>query len=300
MELLHHRLDFFFGLAGKEDESLHHVREVGLAIGNAHAVSHGIVEVRNGLTAVLVVLVTLYGNRREGRIAADVLRFTEMAVPRIEAVLEELLQVDLAARHGKGIEIQIVDVDIAFHVGAAMLGLEHHHRVEVLGRFATVLEHRTHGGIAVDVRVFALEVGFLSGAERDVAERVHEARVDFADAGTLGTVKDVALGRIGIVVVGKGLFDGVLDFFDIRLGLAFGLEAAHRIGGYLQGSTAQNIFLAKEVHLLLGGLDLVLKFTRCAESLNNGVCNLLDVERHFAAVALLDCKNHHLSFKSLN
>ena len=125
-----------------------------------------------------------------------------------------------------------------------MLGLEHHHRVEMLRGFATVLEHGAHGGITVDVCVFALEVGFLGGAERDVAERVHEARVDFADAGTLGTVKDVALGRIGIVVVGKGLFDGVLDFFDIGLGLALGLETAHGKGGHLEGGTSQEVFVA--------------------------------------------------------
>ena len=249
---------------------------------------------------MLVVLVTLYGNRREGSVAADILGFAKMTVTRVEAVLEELLQVDLAARHGERVEIQVVDVDVAVHVGAAVLGLEHHHRVEMLRGFATVLEHRAHGGIAVDVRVFALEVGFLGGAERDVAERVHEARVDFADAGTLGTVKDVALGRIGIVVVGKGLFDRILDLFDVRLGLALGFEAAHRVGGNLERRTAQKVIMSKEVQLVLGRLDLFLEFTRCAESLDAGVRNLLDVERHFAAVALLDCKNHHLSFESLN
>ena len=109
---------------------------------------------------------------------------------RVEAVLEQLLQVDLAARHGKRVEIQIVDMNIAIHVSAAVLGLEHHHRVEMLGRFATVLEHGAHGGIAIDIRILALEVGFLRRTKGDVAERVHEASIDFADAGTLSAVQE--------------------------------------------------------------------------------------------------------------
>ena len=213
----------------------------------------------------------------------------------VEAVLEQLLQVDLAARHGKRVEVQVVDVDVAVHVGAAVLGLEHHHRVEVLGRFRAVLEHGAHGGIAVDVGVLALEVGFLSRAEGDIAERVHEARIDFADAGTLGTVKDVALGGIAITAFRQRLFDGVLDFFDVRLVLAFRFQAAYGVGGDLERSTAQKVLMSQKVYLVLRGLDLFLKFTRCTEGLDDGVRDLLNVERHFAAVTLFHCKNHHLS-----
>ena len=121
---------------------------------------------------------------------------------------------------------------------------------------------------------------------------MHEARIDFADAGALGAVKDVALGGVGIAAFGKGLFNGVLDFFDVRLVLALGFEAAHGVGGHLEGSTAQKVFLSQEVELVPGCLNLFLEFTRGAESLDNGVRNLLNVERHFAAVTLPDCKNH--------
>ena len=109
-------------------------------------------------------------------------------------------------------------MNVAIQMGTAVFRLEHHHRVEMLSGFRTVLEHGTHGGIAIDVRVFALEVGFLCGTEGNVAERVHETRVDFAHTGAFGTVQDIALGGIGIATFRQSLFDSVLDFFDVGAG----------------------------------------------------------------------------------
>ena len=157
----------------------------------------------------------------------------------------------------------------------------------MLGRFATVLEHGAHGGIAIDIRIFALKVGFLRRTESDVAERVHEARIDFADAGTLGTVQDVALGGIGIAALGESLFNGILNFFDVRLRLVGGLEMPHGVGSDLESSTAQNVVTAQKIQLILGSLNLFVQFAGSSESLDDSVGNLLDVERHFAAVALL-------------
>ena len=293
VELLDHRHDFLFFLAGKENQGLHQVGEVGLAVGDAHAVGHGVVEVGNGLAAVLVILVTLYGNGGKSRVAADILGFAQVAMTGVETALEQFLQVDLAAGHGEGVEVQIVDVDIALGVCAAVLGLEHHHGVEMLGRFRAVLEHGAHGGVAVDVRVFALEVGFLGGTESNVAERVHEAGVHFADAGTLGTVQDVALGGISITALGQGLFNGVLNFFDFGLYLALSFQKANGTGRHLEGRARKHVVVSQQIQLVLGGLNLFVQFTRGAEGLLDSGRNLLDVKRHLAAVALFHCNNHY-------
>ena len=233
MELLHDRQNFFFGLARQKHESLDHVRKVSLAVRDANAVCHGVVKVRHRLAAMLVVLVRLNRNSGESRITADILRFAQMTMTRIEAILEQLNKVNLAASHREGIEVQIMDVNVAIHVSTAVFRLEHHHRVEMLCGFRTVLEHRAHGGIAVDVRIFALEVGFLRGTERDVVKRMHEARIDFAHTGAFSTVQDVALGSIGVTTFGQSLFYSILNFFDVRLRLVFGFQVANGFGGNL-------------------------------------------------------------------
>ena len=45
---------------------------------------------------MLVVLIALNGNRRKSRIAADVLGFAQMSMTRVEAILEQLDEVNLA------------------------------------------------------------------------------------------------------------------------------------------------------------------------------------------------------------
>ena len=292
VELLHHRLDFFFGLARQEHESLDHVRKVSLAVRDANAVCHGVIEVRHGLSTVLVVLVTLNSDSGQGGVAADILRFAQVTVTRVEAVLEQLNEVNLAAGHRKRIEVKVMDVNVTIHVGAAVFRLEHHHRVEVLSGFGTVLEHGTHGSIAIDIGIFALEVGFLGRAERNVMKRLHEASVDFTDAGTFGTVQDIALGGIGVTTFGQSLFNSILNFFDVRLGLIFGFQVSNSFGSNLESDICQKVIVSKQIHLSLGCLDLFIQFAGGSKSLDYGVCNLLDVERHLAAVALFDSKNH--------
>ena len=49
-------------------------------------------------------------------------------VPGGKTAFEQLLDVDLAAGSGEGIEIQIVNMDIPLLVGLGMLGLENEHQ----------------------------------------------------------------------------------------------------------------------------------------------------------------------------
>ena len=107
--------------------------EVFLFEGLGDAGSHAVVEVRHALAAVHLVLVRLDGDARQRGVTGDAVGLAQVAVAGGEAALEELAQVDLAAGGGQRVEVHIMDMDVAFHVGAGELGVDHAHGVELLG-----------------------------------------------------------------------------------------------------------------------------------------------------------------------
>ena len=52
--------------------------------------------------------------------------------------------------------------------------------VVILCGFASVLKHRAHRGIAVDVRIVALEIAFSAVSVRQFIERAHKLTIHFA------------------------------------------------------------------------------------------------------------------------
>ncbi len=88
-----------------------------LMVGLVHALGHGVVEVRHALAAVHLVLVCLDGYTGQGRVASYVLGLPEVAVAGGEAVFKELDKVDLTAGLRKGVEVLVVNVDVALGVG---------------------------------------------------------------------------------------------------------------------------------------------------------------------------------------
>ena len=176
----------------------------------AHAFGQAVVEVADGLPAVLVVLVGLDGDAGERSVAGDVVRLAQHAVARGEAALEEFPQLDLAARGGERVEVHVVDVDVALAVRACELRLDDAHLVELLGRLAAVLEHGAHRGVGVDVGVLALHVRIGGFGERDVLERLDEAAVHVAGTAALGAVEDVGLRRLDEALLDKRLLHEVL------------------------------------------------------------------------------------------
>ena len=59
-----------------------------LLITQVHTIRHGVVKVHDALTAVLIVLIALYCNRRKSRIRTDGLGFTKMTMTRVETTLK--------------------------------------------------------------------------------------------------------------------------------------------------------------------------------------------------------------------
>ena len=126
-----------------------------------NAGSHGIIEVRNALTAVHFVLVCLNGDAGKRCVTHYGLRRSQITVTRAETVLEQFYKVYLTAGLGQHVEVFVVNVYIS-----ADMRLCHFFGkniiVNVIFRaFGTVFEHRSHRGVAVDVGVLSLDVGIL-------------------------------------------------------------------------------------------------------------------------------------------
>ena len=132
---------------------------------------------------MLIILIALNGDRGQCGIAGDALRLAQMSVPCGESAFKQLVQRDLAARQRAHVhEVHVMDVNISVIM---QLGKFRRHQVGLaeLTRYrASILQHRSHGRIAVDVGVFALDIGILAVREGDLSDGLHETRLHVADA----------------------------------------------------------------------------------------------------------------------
>lgn len=78
---------------------------------------------------------------------------------------------------------------------AGVLGIEHIQVIELFGALRTIFEHRAHGRVAIDVRIFALDIGLRRILECDILQNVHQARLGLARTAALCAVEDIRLGR---------------------------------------------------------------------------------------------------------
>ena len=208
--------DFFdetFLIVRGKFQRLGQVVPVAAGKGFAYAISQTVIERRDALAAMLVVLVGLDGDAGEGRITGDVIRFAQESVTGVKPVLKQFLQVDLATGGGEGVKIEVVDMDVAVVVRFGMLRLEDVHLVKDLGAFGAIFQHRTHGGVTVDIGVVPLQVAVLRVAVGDLLVGFHQAGVHFTGPGPFGPVQDICFGGLRQTGVNQNRFDDVLDFF---------------------------------------------------------------------------------------
>ena len=273
-------------LVGHFREQVHGLGQVLLeqaTIGLAHAHGRAVVEVAHALATMLVVLVRLDGDAGQRRVAGDVVGLAQHAVAGGEAALEQLAQLDLTAGGGQGVEVHVVDVDVALAVGLGETRVDDAHLVELLGRLRAVLQHGAHGGVGVDVGVLALHVGIGRLGEGDVLQRLDQAAVDVAHAVALGAVEDVCLGRLDEALLDEGLLHQVLHALD-RGGALYGafLDLLGHLRGYLVGRRA----------VLHGGAR--------GERLLDRLGYLLDVEFGCTSISFNDRFYHDVSTFSLS
>ncbi len=196
-----------------------------------------------------------------------------------EAVLKQLQQVDLTAGGGQGIEIQIMDMDIALAVRPRMLRLQDIHIIKLLCALRAEFEHRAHRAVAVDVGVLALDIGLGRRLKGDVLKHLHQPCVHLAHTAALGTIEDIGLGCAHKALLYQHLFDRVLHLFD-------------------GGRCADGLIVLDFVDDLRGNLFrrlLALGTAAGRKRLKNRVGNLLCIERYNTTVPLFNGLYHLLN-----
>ena len=168
-----------------------------------------------------------------------------------------------------------MDVDVALSMGPGVLRLEHKHIVELFGPLGPKLEHGAHGGIAVDVGVFPLQIRLPGGGKGDVLVNLHQPRVHLPGLATLVPVQDVGLGGLDISVIHQHPLHQVLDVLHIRLPVSLQLQDRD----HLVGQLVSGLSIAR----LVGGV----------KGLADRACNLLLVKGRHPSVPLADAGHGH-------
>ena len=91
------------------------------------------------------------------------------------------------------------------------LRIQDKHLIKLLRTLGTVLQHGPHGGIAVDIGVFPLDIAFLGILESQVFQRPHQGGVHFTDLGPGGPVENEFFGRPRVAGFDQDLFNRVLE-----------------------------------------------------------------------------------------
>ena len=99
---------------GEKGKRFGKISAVEFGVGLRNARRHAVIEVRDALPAVLVVLIGLDGDAGKRRITGDIIRLPQKAVAGRETAFKQLFNIDLAAGSRQGEKIQVMDVDIPF------------------------------------------------------------------------------------------------------------------------------------------------------------------------------------------
>ena len=193
-----------------------HVGQV-TAEGFQHARGHEMVERRDRLPAVLLVLVGLEDDRGQRGVALDRLRRAHRAVLRRESPFVDVTQIVLNARRGlRGIVVQVVNVNVPVAVGAAVAHAHQIFQGVVLGDLRGEGHHLPRGRVRRHVGVRKVDVVLLDGhdAVHDALDRRAAVAFDVAPL----AVDDITFGDRG-VAFHQPLLDHVLNLLDRNLGL---------------------------------------------------------------------------------
>ena len=248
----------------------------GLAVGLGHPFGHAVIEVGDGLAAVLIVLIALDGDGGQSGVALNAVGLPEVAVAGGEAAVEQFEDVDLAAGGGQGIEVKVVDVDVALPVGLGVLRAEQVHLVVCLGSGSPDLEHGAHGGIAVDVGVVPLHVADPGIDVGDFIDGLHQGGVGLPSPGPIGPVENIGLGGGVEAMVHQLTLHAVLNGFNVggcimELALQIPLDVVGNPGG-------------------VGGVSIV----TCLHGTQNGCGDFILIVQNHPAVPLDNALNHRL------
>ena len=194
-------------------------------------------------------------------------------MPGAESAFKKAGQVDLAAGRRGGVEVHIVDMDIAAVVRFGEFRTHDVDLEEMFRPFRTVLEHHPHRGVAVDIGVFTLDIAVIGILEGDVGISLHQPGVLLANLAPFFAVPAVLQSGNHMTRLFQNFLNPVLNLFDARFGKPFGQKAlGHAIGQ-------------------LGKVFVRLMLTIGVERLTHGIGNLLFVKRNLTTITLNDILN---------
>ena len=238
--------------------------------------SHPIVEIRDALPAMLVVLVRLDCDAGERGITLDVIRLPQEPMSWTEAAPKQLFNIDLAAGGCEGEEIKVVDMDVPVQMGLRMDRIEHKHVIELFCAFRAVFQHGAHCSIAVNVGVLPFNIVFPCGLIGQFLIGFHQAGVHIADAGALRPVEDIFLRGAGMAGLDQLVFNRILHLFDRRrVTVRVRLFHMH----------------CHQLRKLPGGLPVVA--AERLRRLEDRVGDFINVKQHAPSVALDNGVDHH-------
>ena len=148
---------------------------------------------------------------------------------------------------------------------------------EILGALGAVFQHGAHGRVAVDIGIFALDVLLDGRGVGQLLVNVHQIRFGITYLGMFGAVKDIGLGRPGIVVLDERILDDILDFLHMPEPLL--IQLAADLFRHEEEIRRRHVLPS---HGLVG--------------LGNGVENLDGIKRHARSITLDDAGRHGISF----
>ena len=232
-------------------EEERHVGDV-LAEGLQHARGHETVEGRDRLAAVLLVLVGLEDDRGQRGVALDRLRRTHRTVLGREAAPVDIGQIVLDAGRGlRGVVVEVVDVDVAVAVGAAVPHADEVFQRVILRDLRGEGHHLSGRRMRRHVGVREVDVVLLH--RDDAVHHLLDRRAAVAfDVAPLA-VDDIALGDRG-VVPHEPLLDHVLNRLDRDFGAG---DGRCHVCGDAADRLARIVDAARAIGLRDGPFDLL-------------------------------------------
>ena len=183
-----------------------------------------------------------------------------MSVSGRKSALQQLHKVDLTAGHRQRVEVHIVNMDIARLMCFGKFRIDDIALVELFRTLRTVFEHRSHGGIAVNIGIFTLDLIFLRFLKGQILIDLHELGVHVPNSGTLRSVENILLGGTRVSVFDQNFLYGVLNLFYRR----------HLIMTNLQQI---QLYLLRQIHR-----HLAVSAAEHLRRLKNRVCDFIDIK----------------------
>ena len=145
-----------------------------------------------------------------------------MTVTGRESACKQLCKVNLGASGCKGIEVKVMNMDIALGMSLSKCRVKDIHLIEFLSAAGAVFKHGTHSGITIDIGVFTLNIAVLGRGESQILIDLHDLCVHLTHSGSVCAVKDVCLCCGCVTLFDEDFFNSILNLFYRRNLILFG------------------------------------------------------------------------------